>query len=376
MTAIRAPAIEAVECTPPTRRAAVHLPQLDGLRALAVGIVIWQHAGLYDGSRAFAVHGVGIFGVWIFFVLSSYLITGILLRAKDSGAQLGESLRVFYLRRVLRIMPAYYACLALAVALRVPLVPGELTAHALYLTRGMVPAHPQWSQALEHVWSLAVEEQFYLVWPLVVLLVSASWIPKILWVAVIGGAVLRMVILEPLHANVVLGITSSASSVDPFGIGGLLAWHAYTRPHAVASRVKWCRYGTVAGCALVALSLSPLNEHTGRNVAFYGAETLAVSAAAAWLVNAAVNGSWPVFGWKPIVYLGSISYGIYLYHELVIYSLGRLRFYLPGLGAWVERGSMAHLAAVSVMSIAVAALSARYLEQPVNGLKRLVPYQA
>ncbi len=143
------------------------IPSLDGVRAVAIGLVLVAHLG---GTRGFPLtaneadfFGTGALGVRVFFVLSGFLITGLLLR--EMGRTGTVSLRAFYARRFFRIFPAYYTylCLtALAVLVGWEVVrPGDLL-HAVTYTENYHVAHG-WPVA--HAWSLSVEEQFYLLWP-------------------------------------------------------------------------------------------------------------------------------------------------------------------------------------------------------------------
>jgi peptidoglycan/LPS O-acetylase OafA/YrhL len=147
-----------------------HIPSLDGLRALSVLLVIVLHTlQRYSLSRhvplLYYVLGNGSMGVFIFFVISGYLITSLLLREREKSNTI--SLRSFYLRRAFRILPPLYVyILFLTVLWLTGSLPGmnrlELIT-ALTFTRNYVPHVGLW--ALEHLWSLCIEEQFYLIWP-------------------------------------------------------------------------------------------------------------------------------------------------------------------------------------------------------------------
>src|SRR2546430_2700946 len=145
---------------------------LDGIRALAVTAVVLYHLGALGG---------GFLGVDVFFVLSGYLITGLLLFEHQHTGRI--SLGAFYLRRARRLLPALYVLLAVVATLAVVVRPGDLAGlrHDLWAAVGYATnwwliaegssyfgagAHPS---MLTHLWSLAVEEQFYLVWPLALL---------------------------------------------------------------------------------------------------------------------------------------------------------------------------------------------------------------
>src|SRR5436309_1918792 len=156
----------------PRRRAGVerrgYVPQLDGVRALAVSLVVAEHYTHHELPLA-----TGRTGVILFFILSGFLITGILLDAREwaraAGVPRPPVLRRFYGRRFLRIFPLYYASLAVLYAAGVPDVKGYAGWHLAYLSNVLFCRLGAWPAATAHLWSLAVEEQFYLAWPLAIL---------------------------------------------------------------------------------------------------------------------------------------------------------------------------------------------------------------
>ena len=141
-----------------------HMPQLDGLRALAVLFVIYYHwvPVQYHGHLHW-----GSFGVQLFFVLSGYLITGILIKVRDQaekGLVLG-AIKAFYVRRSLRIFPVYYAVVIAITILGVYSARETFWYNVTYTTNIYLFINNTWTQNTAHFWSLAVEEQFYVVWP-------------------------------------------------------------------------------------------------------------------------------------------------------------------------------------------------------------------
>lgn len=183
-----------------------HVPELDGVRGIAVLLVILVHFGDYVPTQRIAIADLlragfdfGWVGVDLFFVLSGFLITGILLDAKGSP----NYFRSFYMRRVLRILPLYYLSVACFFWFFRPAnVPAsEQVWYWTYLANWRIAYDPDSVVALSHFWSLAIEEQFYLVWPLLVFLVSES---ALLWVCLglifVPLALRNLSVFQTLHA--------------------------------------------------------------------------------------------------------------------------------------------------------------------------------
>jgi peptidoglycan/LPS O-acetylase OafA/YrhL len=371
--------------TPTTSgRPAEHLPQLDGLRCFAALLVVWQHAGAqpWRGVRGVGLDGVGIYAVRIFFVLSAFLITGILLRVRDQRTAIGGSLThalwTFYARRALRIFPAYFLLLALAVLLGTAMVPGELAAALTYRTNWFIAARPEWPPALGHLWSLAIEEQFYLAWPLVILLSPRTWLPRLLAGLALVSFCWR-VHLALGSATDMAVLISTTGNLEALAVGALLAWHRHARPGAHVERSRATGLALLIGL-LIFGAVIYLSAHVGP-VRFLGIiEVTSGALVGVWLVDRMATGLGGLVGRflasRPITYLGSISYGIYLYHELLRWVLLMLHDGTMNPPLWTKRGSPEFVAVLLLSSIAVAALSSRYIEQPINRLKRFVPSSA
>jgi len=328
--------------------ALAYMPQLDGLRALAAIAVVlhhnlWRHGAL--GSARMAAH-LGDAGVRLFFVLSGFLITGILLRARGSE----RALRSFYARRFLRIFPLYYLVVISVAILGQPLMRSTLGWNLAYLANfkmallGGFPGPP-----ISHLWTLSVEEQFYLLWPLIVLSAPRrSLLPlalSTLLIAPTSRIVLLLVTGNPTAATVI-----TTSCLDTLGAGAALA---------IAGRVP--RFVLPLGLGL--LALVTLLDGSWLDIA------LRDTAYAAVFVSVVARGREGVRGpvgrllaSGPLVYLGTISYGIYVFHH-VLPALVRL----PGYG--VVRTGL-----VLLMTIPLAALSFRLFEGPINALKSRFPY--
>jgi peptidoglycan/LPS O-acetylase OafA/YrhL len=302
---------------PEERRVLGYQPALDGLRAVAIALVVCFH---YFGLAG------GYLGVDLFFVLSGFLITTLLLeeRARYRSVSFGR----FYLRRALRLFPALWvflvACLVIFAALGSG-VRGQLKAillGATYTTNfGVITGH--WDGRFGHLWSLAVEEQFYLVFP-IVLVLALKWRRVSLLglgLAVLGLATLEMAIrLAATPDRLALRIDSaSVTRFDSILLGCATALLVASSAGAAVRRVAWSL--PVAGIALAACAY--LAATASGSLTIYHGLTFAFSLAFAFvLVDVVRHEDSP--GWTnwlrrpltliPIVFLGRISYAVYLWH--------------------------------------------------------------
>jgi peptidoglycan/LPS O-acetylase OafA/YrhL len=344
-----------------------HMVQLDGLRALAAGAVLVQHSLPLPGFN------VGVAGVKLFFVLSGFLITGILVRERERASALGLPLwrvmGVFYGRRFLRIFPLYYAALLLAVLFQLPDIGRCLPWHLVYASNYLVAYQGNFNSQLFHFWSLAVEEQFYLVWPSLVLLVPHRWLARVLIALTAAGPISRLLVLL-LTRSYVSALVITPSCLDSLCLGGLLAvlWH---RRESAATWRTFARVCLAVGLvAVVLLRIAPVvwKGYTARLVL----EDTALSLLFVWLVGRAAAGfGGPgrfLLGSRPVVYLGTISYGIYVYQGVVPKLLEALGCTLP------KYPSVGALLLLPVMTIPVAVVSWHLFEKPLNDLKKYFTY--
>lgn len=342
-----------------------HMPQLDGLRALAVAAVLVQH------TTPDAWHGglPGAGGVWLFFVLSGFLITGILMKERSEAAAAGYPMarvwRSFWARRALRIFPLYYAVLLFAAALGIGRTRADwpwFASYAANIRLGM-PGH-FWVE-LAHFWSLCVEEQFYLAWPVACLWLPRRWLLPLAWAGVAIAPASRLLLFRAGYYH--LANYAPTSCLDGLGIGAALALSGRApRAHAA-----------IAGAALVAACVAL------RAAALAGSVRLALSRLgwsllSWWLVGRAAGGFAGPFGrlleCRPVRYVGRISYGVYVLHAAVPWVSAWSRYRLgTSLGYPAEAGA-GQLAYVSAMTLLIAGLSWRYFEEPILRLKRFVPY--
>ncbi len=334
-----------------------HKKQLDSLRCLAIAGVFLFHAN----DRLFSY---GAMGVPLFFVLSGFLIARILVL--HEGPAVGASLRAFYLRRTLRIFPLYYAVLVVLLA------SGRLEHPAwyfLYLHNVYVFAHDVWTGPTNHFWSLCVEEQFYLLYPLALLGAPRRWRMGLLGVAIVGSVLVRLFLAWQCPG-------AKSWALLPVA-GEFLAWGCLMGLYEVRQREKPlpARRLVLAGLLLAGEFLAGLAEFHFLLLAPQGGRTVYPTLHAIGFALI-VLGTWRLEdGWllralsvRPVVYLGKISYGLYVFHNFSYGVKRPLVEWLPFLQP--VPGTALALAA----TVAVAMLSWHLFEHPINRLKDRFPY--
>lgn len=348
------------------RSTGFYAPALDGLRALAVAGVLLSHFSPTLGSAYF----FGTVGVRLFMVLSGLLITTILLQARArvaAGAGFGREYGSFLLRRGWRLWPAFYACLFVALVFQLDTDRPSPWWHALFLSNFEIAASGYWPGLLSHLWSLAAEQQFYLLWPFVVL-----HPPRRLALGLGAG----LLLLGPVSRAALpwLGWGSALAPqvalpcvADFFVAGALVAWWRQAHP-AAAAPSRALRLGALAAAGTwFALSAS-VGGATRLSPLFFALDASMQTACFACLVGALTRGPTPA-GWRwlecpPLRYLGRISYGIYLYHNL-------MHYFAPGLlrriaGSRYFESEWAHVGWLTLWSVVAAVVSYHWFEAPLR----------
>jgi peptidoglycan/LPS O-acetylase OafA/YrhL len=346
-------------------------PQLDGLRAFAVALVFVQHWIHPPGISMW-----GQLGVNLFFVLSGFLITGILLkiRAPQSGRSSGGQIKAFYVRRFLRIFPVYYATLIL-LWVGGSLVMRRTAAWQFSYLSNFLMAHQGVGnmEYLAHFWSLAVEEQFYLIWPWVVVFLPARYLEQTLVLAVAVAPIYRGLtgLVGPAWLR-----GAPITCFDTLGLGALLA---YWQWNSARTGQPWNRrvLGRFALVGAIGLMVSLNLRNSGVTTPAFLNQTL-MAPFLGWLVIGAADG----FAGLParllenraVVYLGKISYGMYIFHMFMPAVLLRLHYALD-LPTMIRRDFYFRLPIYFAITVGAAALSWHLLERPINNLKRHFPYE-
>lgn len=337
---------------------------LDGLRGLSALLVVWDHFPKVRTAPWIWEIGwnvqPGPVGVTIFFVLSGFLITRILIGEKSNGTL---SLRKFYLKRALRIFPIYYLTLLIIGVFMTWHHAGWLAAYMSNFLFAIDPTpHP-----LRHTWSLAVEEHFYVVWPLLLWSLSIRkaqvFVTWILPAFAIGTALVLCNMLNKGTSDALI-YRSTFCQILPLCAGGALAFHegpvCHLRSRWVTALVAGVPIFWVFGSVAQDLQIGPLL------VSAYTIKLVCFTVTAACAVLVCLNGGRDglvqritsvVFSNPVLTFFGTISYGLYLYHYPILFKLG----YLHGQ---VELESMTALALLGLL-IASPTLSWYALESPI-----------
>jgi peptidoglycan/LPS O-acetylase OafA/YrhL len=343
-----------------------HFGCLDGLRFLCIAAVIWHHAPVFtEMASPPLLLRRGFLGVDMFFVLSGYLITTLLLREESREGRF--SLRAFYWRRLLRIVPVYYGLVA-AVSLYwivvkgetnwAPLVPFYFLFLANFLTESIPLLYP--------MWSLAVEEQYYLVWPLMLLVVPRRWMLHVLGVLIALNVVLISVGFSETGDLAIdagrLRFALPNATYAPILLGSGLALLMHDRRwYRLLHRLFAGRWTPVVtfGLLVALAALLPGDLLGLPNLAIH----LTMTACLASLVLNESNVLAPALSLRPVVRVGMISYGLYLYHLVGLDVANRLLDRVDISSTW------AVLVLYSAISYAIAEISYSTLEAYFRGLK-------
>lgn len=326
---------------------------LDGLRALSVIAVIWQHTSGRPGPAFFSK---GYFGVDFFFAISGFLITTLLLRERRKHGLI--SIRRFYVRRFFRIFPIYYLVLALYVALVLttrrdsPAGDGflaNLPAFLTYTSNWFVSLSEGNAVTFYFAWSLATEEQFYLFWPpllalLLLIPTKTPWLPLTVLGMLIavnqaaifsGSTALPGVILGSLALPILLGSAAAIlfDTASTFRILSPVVGARWFSPLVVILLFASLVFDTPEQLTQVLMVLVVMSVCITEKTLFHG-----------------------ILCFRPLAYVGVISYGIYLMHMLCANAI-RL-----GIG---EDSGIVVFAATTVLVIVVATFSFRFIESPI-----------
>ena len=365
-----------------------YFSQLDGIRFIAVGLVLIDH-WMAESN----VLPLGTLGVTMFFVLSGFLITRILIQSKLTDDKIGRShwfsVKQFIIRRSIRIFPIYFLTIFVLYVMDVPPVRETILWCLTYTTNLYIATKQHWMGTIDHLWSLAVEEQYYLIFPYLILFLPAKTYKTTLVFMIILSVLLRIFLFfngSPWMVQYVLMPTC----LDSFGIGGLLAYIFTFQKEFFLKGITAPSYFLMSLLMLLGfLFFSRQYQLSSNQVHHFGnlvIERLVSSIFCFFLIARAVKGYEGVMKWflenSLISYFGKISYGLYLYHNfvynffhtpktsLVLRGLDRIQRFIPMLTHTV----IFELLYFFGITVLVATFSWYAIEKPINGLKKHFTY--
>ena len=357
-----------------------YMRQLDALRFFAVmGVIVvhnWQ-----PSSDTFVLGQVdwAELGVKLFFVLSGFLITGILI----GGRELAERgsvrrlffMRQFYIRRFLRIFPVCYAVLIALIVVNAAQTREIWPWLFTYATNIYTWHYLAFPATVPHFWTLAVEEQFYLIWPWVMLFLPRRWlVPFLVTLCCLAPAWRLYASFHYSPDDWSAAYTFTGGVVDFLAFGAILAIAA----HSVRSKEtlqKTLTYAVLPIGMVMYVSMFWLSRSFDHHHAPLALQSTGAALIFCWLIYSASRGFGGHIGrlleWRPIVYLGKISYGIYIFHFLVPLAFAAAATHF---GVGYENSGFVNFIATSLAAFGIAALSWHLFEHPINGLKRHFRY--
>ena len=350
------------------------IPQLDSFRFFAVLLVIVSH---WVPNNKINILPNGYLGVTFFFVLSGYLISSNLFYLKQGidkkEISVAKAFGIFYSRRTLRIFPLYFLVIFLLYFLDKSIFSGKFIWYATYTPNFLMFKEKHWPGMLSHFWSLGVEEQFYLIWPLLLFTIQRKWLKYLLPGIVVLSIAFKIAVFQESAPFFTFYDVLPISCFDAFGIGAFLAYLSFSENSslkAIFERIPFS-YGlilSIAGMLLV--------YRVGISFLF----GFFVSISSFFIIRKTFTGfkgfSGRILNNRAIRYLGKISYGLYVYHNLMPWlwrclTCRETDHPLP-IGClnseMLSRPSVSLLAQF-VLLIVISSISWYAVEKPLNDLK-------
>lgn len=368
----------------------VYFDQLNGIRFIAVFLVLMDHWLIPINPFSFLGH----LGVVIFFVLSGFLITRILFQnADDCQSHLSSpSTKIirFIYRRSLRIFPIYFVLMFFGFLFNLSNMHDMWPYLIFYLPNLYIMIHGTWLGIWDHLWSLAVEEQYYLFFPYFILLIHPNRYRLLLISMLVVGIGTRLVFAilathEMKEENWMWWYVNPLSALDSFGLGGILAY-LYHYHFAFFQSLRFLKIG-LAISILIFISVLFLGSHsnfTHDNIWSIVFERLSAAILALFFIALSIRSdTWELsyFLKLPSVsYLGKISYGIYLYHNIVMnyyHDEGNtiwyyLKAFLPDFNLELVSFTIYKFLLCFFILVGISIMSWRFIETPINKYKNRI----
>ena len=354
------------------------VPALDGMRAISVLMVVLAHAGF--PSLPFFETFPGWIGVDLFFVISGFLITHLLLRERENHNEI--NLKLFWIRRFLRLMPAYYFYVSFLIVLML-LMPESLYSDGegfpiLYVASllgyfvNFINETTIWEYAdlSLHLWSLALEEQFYLVWPVLLFFIAKHRRLLLVVGALLLLATSTFTYVFPDHVSTSYHLWGRGASILSGCLAGIIGFSMSGGGRNFL--VRWSKWAWLFCIGFVVALTINENSTVGLHRNFFIVPiSISCSIGLIYLWYSPLRTS-PVIrtlSWAPLVSIGRISYGVYLYHMVVqVIVWSELTSFLDNLGPRAVVYGI-RLATTVALSIGVAWISYQYLEKPFLEMK-------
>jgi peptidoglycan/LPS O-acetylase OafA/YrhL len=352
-----------------------YMIQLDSLRAIAVLSVMFSHFTPTNVSNSFAAALKPVYGwfpgVPLFFVLSGFLITGILLRLRDlvssNKQSIGFTLKRFYIRRFLRIFPIYYLTLFVT-AIIFKQVRSVFFWHLTYTTNIMLFFRGTFDETSSHFWSLSMEEQFYIIWPFIILLVPEKHLLKSILLTIPLAVISRFGCYFS-GASVIQIANFSLSCLDSLALLAFFTHHYYRFQHA---RQNFCKVGIWICLPILILFIFALKVELFDVLI----KPTILAIFYVWLVDRAAIGFGGIPGkileLKPLVFIGKISYGIYVIHYFMTALFMKIFWYFD----LTDKVSVPiEILLKTLVTFALAVPAWYWIERPINNLKHRFSYE-
>ena len=348
------------------------MPQIEGLRFVAVLSVVVGHWVSLDFSNNFVFFNVPYAaGVNLFFVISGFLITAILLKKKEDiregKTSFLKAIKNFYIKRIIRIFPIYYLLIAILCILSYNSIKEYLVYLWTYTLNWYMVAKGTYTGNVTHIWSLAIEEQFYLIWPFLLFIVPKRWVLGTIIIFILIGIFSK--IYFQYYTHYWMGVNAATTSCfDSLGLGALIAYIQRKRTGAFKPRL-YKIYLLISILAYILLFVDPgylspelrgLFSNFGNSVVFFFIVIIAANNGFARISKSFLEN-------KVVLYLGSISYGIYLYQAYApdVYFNTGINQHFPNMKGDADLFIMLFLTA-----IIIASASWFLIERPLLSLKK------
>ena len=363
------------------------IPGLDVLRAFAVFFVLIEHFGVWfdhTSPSGKIIRDViipdGSFGVDLFFVLSGFLITSILLNSRNTPNKTRSGIiKNFFVRRALRIFPIYYLLLIVLFIINYPDVRSNIGYFATYTSNILSWRTNTWNH-FSHTWTLAVEEQFYLLWPWLIIFINEKYLKFVLFFAVAVGIISTYIAINVQHH---FGSLLVFNCFDGFGIGGIYAWIRQKDD-------RTARFNSILKIIGIPVLIYYTYIKVGLAYNWYVPGIFLIktiySLVALCIINLVVNNKSDransyLLNNRPLNYIGRMSYGIYLYHYVYLnFFFAYVNKFLfditqpyPKLQVFIHDHHTDYWIELSVVFL-IASMSYHFIELPILRLKSRFAY--